>query len=1309
MSGAPDRPLGSPPDSAPKKGEYVLRTLLVSDLVGSTAIVRSIGDAHAASLFRRHDRRARDLLLAHHGIEIDKTDGFLLLFERPLDAVLYALAYHHTLTKLSSELEISLVARIGIHLGELHVIHSSAEDVARGAKPVNVEGLAKPMTARVMSVALGRQTLLTRSAFELARRASVGEDWARNLCWVNHGRYLLKGVDEPVELFEVGREHESPLIPPADSEKVIRLVGEPTAVERMKSLLEAPGVRSTADSLLALVTGDAAGRLLHAAAEAQVVRFFGETIEQVIALGQKETVTTAMVRAWAACAELTLDRIRVLCDFDPDELADDQEFVAYTHAMTRLIDDQAAGNELLRGLILKDANAPDASVLQARWEQTDGPELPTGFRWSSVADAFHKRMKKGRVLTPDLHDRLDTDNLAAILTRFTELKPEGDEDLYTQQMRDRYRVLELDTMRPPGADALQIPLITVFEPPMVREDPPPLQLPEALQRRLLEAGVTQEDSAWQLEQAQKSYTTRRPEPVMEVVTRAANRHLVLLGEPGSGKSTIARYLLLATIDSLPDHTSSPPSEQTISLAGHLPLLVELGDYANVSIEGRCGSFLSYWNYLGVNRGYHLNDGWLDRRLHDQPSLVLFDGADEVSDARQQEHILRDIAALAESYPQARIVVTSQALGYQSAVLRDAGFHHYAIEDLNNRQITSFLERWFKHFQEVAEQPHDHLLNALARSQSIRVMAGNPMLLTMMALCSSQQPEQPQEHWAFHNRTFEALCHSWDLNRHLEEVGFSKYFSLEDKEELLRCIALAMETEEWGLAANLIRQEHLESLLEAFLSEQFGTTGTESKRLGSLLISRLRRCRSLLCLRGPRLLGFLHRSLLEYCYASDQIKRLREQPDYPVETLCEEVFAAHWQEPEWRGILRLVSSLAGDQNLAILAGYLISSAYPNWRSQIDDKPPVNLVVAIQCLAEAINPATLEQQALLLVQTIAEVVECPERWKGARLASFFEQDLLPAARSFVLPSAAKEWLEGHFADVLGRIRSHYMLAPFARLAAIWLSSSQTILQTLYSSSVNDSNHSIRCAAIEALAEGWPDAQKVRSLISQRACEDEHHEVQISALHALTRTWRDDTEIFSVISQRAVNDSHYDVRRAAVETMAEGWPGLPEAHAILDQLAVSDHSISVRSAALEGLTHGWPGDSAVQSLLYRLAGEDEHHEIRVKSLHLLGRDWADDRQARAFIRQRALEDEHQDARRAGMEALIRGTLSRQALVLLSNDLDGQAPFLDPREPVPPMHIAQGARQLRIEESNARDLLAACQSVLGWNPLRGAGEIQT
>jgi class 3 adenylate cyclase len=156
--------------NAPMRGTPRVRTLLVCDLANSTALVERLGDGAAADLFRKHDRVARDLLQKHGGREIDKTDGFLALFERPVEAVAFALAYQRALRALGDEHREALRARVGIHVGEVVLWENSASDVSGGAKPVDVEGLAKPVAARLMALALPGQVLLSGIAFSLAQR-----------------------------------------------------------------------------------------------------------------------------------------------------------------------------------------------------------------------------------------------------------------------------------------------------------------------------------------------------------------------------------------------------------------------------------------------------------------------------------------------------------------------------------------------------------------------------------------------------------------------------------------------------------------------------------------------------------------------------------------------------------------------------------------------------------------------------------------------------------------------------------------------------------------------------------------------------------------------------------------------------------------------------------------------------------------------------------------------------------------------------------------------------------------------------------
>ncbi|KAB2965272.1 MAG: tetratricopeptide repeat protein [Thermoanaerobaculia bacterium] len=217
----------SPPGAASSSSSSAtatLKTLVVTDLVDSTLLVGRLGDARAAELSARHDRLARALLERHEGREIDKTDGFLLLFERPIHAVAFALGYHEALARLAADEGVALDARAAVHVGEVFLRENPPEEIAKGAKPVEVEGLAKPIAARLMALARGGQTLLTRSAFDLARRAAAGvEGFGESLRWLAHGTWQLKGVDEPVEVFEVGVEGRAPLLPPSASEKARRV------------------------------------------------------------------------------------------------------------------------------------------------------------------------------------------------------------------------------------------------------------------------------------------------------------------------------------------------------------------------------------------------------------------------------------------------------------------------------------------------------------------------------------------------------------------------------------------------------------------------------------------------------------------------------------------------------------------------------------------------------------------------------------------------------------------------------------------------------------------------------------------------------------------------------------------------------------------------------------------------------------------------------------------------------------------------------------------------------------------------------
>lgn len=135
----------------------------------------------------------------------------LLLFDTVPDALGYALAYHAALR----EHGLGIKARAGIHFGSVSLRANPADDVARGAKPIEVDGIALPMVARVMAIAGGGQTLLS----EEARRALA----ALPLRVQSHGHWLLHGIAQPIELFEVAHD-DAPFAALADGAKAYRVI-----------------------------------------------------------------------------------------------------------------------------------------------------------------------------------------------------------------------------------------------------------------------------------------------------------------------------------------------------------------------------------------------------------------------------------------------------------------------------------------------------------------------------------------------------------------------------------------------------------------------------------------------------------------------------------------------------------------------------------------------------------------------------------------------------------------------------------------------------------------------------------------------------------------------------------------------------------------------------------------------------------------------------------------------------------------------------------------------------------------------------
>jgi class 3 adenylate cyclase len=186
-----------------------LVTMVFTDIVGSTELKQRAGEHRAMELIQWHHAIVRETLATSmSGEEVSTAgDSFFLVFASPSDAVRFALQLQSRLRTGPGQ-GFVIYDRIGIHVGEVFM----SNEVVAG-KVRDFYGMQVDTCARVMSLGGADQILMTRFAHDNARHSLRGADLPglSPLQWTAHGFYQVKGVDEPIEVFEVGEKGLAPM------------------------------------------------------------------------------------------------------------------------------------------------------------------------------------------------------------------------------------------------------------------------------------------------------------------------------------------------------------------------------------------------------------------------------------------------------------------------------------------------------------------------------------------------------------------------------------------------------------------------------------------------------------------------------------------------------------------------------------------------------------------------------------------------------------------------------------------------------------------------------------------------------------------------------------------------------------------------------------------------------------------------------------------------------------------------------------------------------------------------------------------
>ncbi len=309
---------------------------------------------------------------------------------------------------------------------------------------------------------------------------------------------------------------------------------------------------------------------------------------------------------------------------------------------------------------------------------------------------------------------------------------------------------------------------------------------------------------------------RPKETIREIKVRiqqalAVHPRLVVLGDPGCGKTTLLRYLAL-TYGRGFDGEAGLVKQRLDLEEQRLPILVPLRDFArhlesnptDVSLDGPA-LLLDYLRKFFIKQDIVLPERFFPDRLQNGDCAVLLDGVDEVADITMRQRISRMIERFTIRYPENRYVVTSRIMGYNENARLGEGYRTTRVRDFNRGDIERFLAYWNRaveavlageesdYTRQAAERQTNLLLQAIEGSERVRDLAVNPLLLTVIALVQRYRAQLPERRTELYEEAIEVLLGKWDEAKGLATQApmAGRELDAGDRRSMLEPIALWM--------------------------------------------------------------------------------------------------------------------------------------------------------------------------------------------------------------------------------------------------------------------------------------------------------------------------------------------------------------------------------------------------------------------------------------------------------------------------------------------------------------------------------------
>ena len=414
---------------------------------------------------------------------------------------------------------------------------------------------------------------------------------------------------------------------------------------------------------------------------------------------------------------------------------------------------------------------------------------------------------------------------------------------------------------------------------------------------------------WYSQLRQDGAQARQQIPVVKVLERvfAGSPVAIILGAPGSGKTTFLRWVAYRLADNL--LSSDPFALSSGASSVQIPILIQTNDYADwlAKEPGTLRQFL----IIQLSETHPNASAKVLDALEHGRCLVLFDGLDEGFSPSVRRHVINSIHAFIIDHsvedPQTQqmnnFIVTSRIADYAPEVF--ARYGHYTLLDLDEQLIERFLTNWCSALGrylvpsvqgpqypagsgivEVGRKQQEHLYAILKTHPGLKDLAVSPLALTLMAFMQMNGRDVLQHRFDLYQVVTRTLLDTWN-----RESG-RKMFSEEELslvEDVLGRFADRLQNDDGLLSTYDIEIITRQAIADFY---QLQVHEIKAHKIGQL-VETLRRSSGLFAEVGDGLYCFANRTFQVYFAALYLIHRTQEERR---ELAVKRYLSVRWSEP-----------------------------------------------------------------------------------------------------------------------------------------------------------------------------------------------------------------------------------------------------------------------------------------------------------------------------------------------------------------------------------------------------------------------------